>query len=352
MNERNKLPEVPSTALRDHATDERVDRIWQRLEGNLGTSRPRQPRALLWAPAALLIVFGAGVFVGARWVKPANVTTSVAPEPMPAGDEARRPAQGPLNAQPAHPDEPTQSKDKKPSGISHSGLLGAEQAAEPGVEPAPPTAVMPPVAAPPEWEALADNNEYLAAWQALDKQGGFDAVLGKASSAVQLMTLYDVARMAKQHASAIAALRAVVQRFPKDGRAPIAAYTLGMALEKAGDRAGAAQAFADYRALSPKGDFAEDALARQISAAIAAGNVELAKQLAEQYAKDFPKSSKLGSIRARVGKLAGVDAGASSAEPDTHADDTPFDEADEEPAPSGKSTKPAPGKPAPGKPAP
>lgn len=334
MNERNKLPEVPSTALRDHATDERVDRIWQRLEGNLGTNRPRQPRALLWAPAAMLIVFGAGVFVGARWVKPANVATTVSAEPMPAGDEPPRPAPGLPNAQPVQPDEPTQSKDKKPLGVPHSGLSGAEQPGEPGVEPAPPTAVMPPVVATqPEWEALADNNEYMAAWQALDKQGGFDAVLAKAGSATQLMTLYDVARMAKQHASAIAALRAVVQNFPKDPRAPIAAYTLGMALEKAGDRAGAAQAFADYRALSPKGDFAEDALARQISAAIAANNVDLAKQLAEQYAKDFPKSSKLGSIRARVAKLTGEDAGAAAGAPDTHVDEAPFDEIDEEPLP-------------------
>ena len=345
MSERNKLPEVPSTALRDHATDERVDRIWQRLEGNLGTNRPRQPRALLWAPAAMLIVFGAGVFVGARWVKPANVATQVAAEPMPAGDEPPRPAQGPLNAPAARPDEPTQNKDKKPSGVPHSGLLGVEQPAEPGVEPAPPTAVMPPVATQAEWEALADNNEYMSAWQSLDKQGGFDAVLGKAASATQLMTLYDVARMAKQHASALAALRAVVQRFPKDQRAPLAAYTLGMALEKAGDRAGAAQAFADYRALSPKGDFAEDALARQISAAIAAGNVNLAKQLAEQYAKDFPKSGKLGSIRARVAKLTGEDAGVASGESDTHADEAPFDEVDEELAPPGKASKP--GKPAP-----
>jgi TolA-binding protein len=349
MTEKNKLPEVPSTALRDHATDERVDRIWQRLEGNLGAHRPRQPRALLWAPAALLIVFGAGVFVGARWVRPTPGTTAVTAEPVPAGDGVSRPAQRPLTAEPARPDEPAQGRDKKPLGGSHSGLLGSERAVEPGVDPGPPTAVLPPVvAAQPEWEALAENAEYGAAWKALDKAGGFDAVLGKASSASQLMTLYDVAKASGQTGPAMTVLRTVMQKFPKDPRAAIAAAYLASMLKAKGDLAGAAQAYAAYRALSPKGDFAEDALATQIEAAIAQGDVEQAKQLSEQYAKDFPKGSKLRALRARVGKLAGEDAGAAAGD-HAPADDTPFDEVEDEPG--AKSQKPA-SQPALAKPAP
>ncbi len=105
-----------------------------------------------------------------------------------------------------------------------------------------------------------------------------------------------------------------------------------------GDRAGAAKAYAAYRALSPKGDFAEDALARQVEAAVQAGNVDSAKKLAEQYEKDFPKGRRLRDIRAQVAKLAGEaapeldgDGGASKSE-----DDTPSTESDDEsPAPGG-----------------
>src|SRR5258706_7847245 len=79
MSESRRLPEIPSKVLRDHGTDERVERVWQRLEGDLGTARARPRSALIWAPAALAIVFTAGVFVGSRWFRalpatPAQVT--------------------------------------------------------------------------------------------------------------------------------------------------------------------------------------------------------------------------------------------------------------------------------------
>jgi hypothetical protein len=34
-----------------------------------------------WAPAAFVIVFGSGIFVGANWVRPSTAPTAVAPEP-------------------------------------------------------------------------------------------------------------------------------------------------------------------------------------------------------------------------------------------------------------------------------
>jgi hypothetical protein len=78
---------------------------------------------------------------------------------------------------------------------------------------------------------------------------------------------------------------------------------LGNELAKAGDPDGAAQAFAMYRALSPQGDFAEDALARLFEGAVEQGNLEHARRLAEQYANDFPDGPRGEDIRAGLAEL-------------------------------------------------
>lgn len=339
MNTNKHLPEVPSSALRDHGTDERLERGWQRLEGELDSARPRVRQAWLWAPAALVIVFGSGVFVGARWFRPAPVAAPLQAEPPAVGDEALRPGQAPVAQEPDKLDEPQQEKDKKP--VAPPGVLlePGEPSVPSGEQPTPPTASLPPVVAAPEWQVLADRDDYPAAWKAVEGQGGFAVVLGKAQSAAQLMSLVDVARANGQRAAAVQALRVVVEKHSGDPRAPLAAYTLADMLEKAGDRAGAAKALAAYRSLSPKGDFAEDALVRQLDAAIAQGNVDQAKQLAEQYAKEFPNGRRLGEIRARIGKLAGEDAGAVAADAAAGEDDTPFDEIDDEAQPKAKPGK-------------
>ncbi|MCC6903189.1 MAG: hypothetical protein IT377_29730 [Polyangiaceae bacterium] len=331
MTTNKNLPEVPPEALRDHGTDDRLDRVWQRIEGDLQLTRRRQWRSWVWAPTAAVILFGSGVLVGARSARPTPVETPVAAEPAAVGDETLRPGQGPLSHEPEQPGEPQLNKEKK-SATPPGALLGPGEPAPGAGDQPPPTASLPPVAAQPEWQSLAERDEYAAAWQSVERQGGFDAVVGKASSAAQLMSLVDVARANGQRGAAITALRAVVEKHAGDPRAALAAYTLGNMLEKAGDRAGATKAYAAYRSLSPKGDFAEDALARQIDGAIAQGNVDQAKQLVDQYAKDFPTGRRLGELRSRVGKLAGVDAGATAADASggVGEDDTPFDEVDDD----------------------
>jgi TolA-binding protein len=344
MNENRKLPDVAPSALRDHGSDERVDAIWQRLESELATQRPRPRNIWLWAPASLVIVFGLGMLVGVRWAKaPPEKAMAVAPEPPAVGDDGLRPGQPPTLGQPGKPDEPTQSKDKRNVAPGHPNATGPDSPPPAQPEVAPPTAVLPPAVTVPEWQALA-SSDYKAAWQAVDRQGGFDAVLAKANSAEQLMTLSDVARANGQRAQAIKALWAVIDGYASDPRAALAAWTLGDLLEKSGDRAGAAKAYAMYRALSPKGDFAEDALARQIDAAIGEKNVDLAKQLAEQYEKDFPNGRRLGEIRARIGKLTGVESPVKgdAAHPQ---DEAPWDDGDDE------ATSPTPSQPKHDKPA-
>lgn len=102
------------------------------------------------------------------------------------------------------------------------------------------------------------------------------------------MLLADVARATGQTQRALAALRRIVSEFRSEPVAPLAAYSLGNLLERSGDARGAAKAFAVYRALSPEGDFSEDALVRQLQSAVERGDRDHAEQLLAQYQAGFP----------------------------------------------------------------
>jgi hypothetical protein len=338
MKRKSLLPEIPSEALRDHGTPERVERIWRRLENDLATAPARPRTALWWAPAAVLIVFFSGVVVGARW-QPSepSLPATVHAEPrsheeLPSGPELPEPMT------PAEAEEHAEPKERRapapvPIEAPEAPIIGE------AVVPAPaPTSAQP---ASPEWYRLAGeefNFDFKAASAAIDTQGGYDAVMSKASPE-QLMVLADIATATNQSARAIQALRRVVERFPNDPNAPLAALSLGHKLAKVGDRSGAARAYAAYRSLSPNGDFAEDALAREVEVAIEQGNLELARQLTDQYAKDFPNGRRLGELRAQIAKRSGeptkpeppaTAAGAASEE------ESPSEEPEEPVAPAGK----------------
>ncbi len=338
MSSRHSLPDVEASALRSQRDEEVVERIWQRLEQDLSTTPARRRAALWWAPAAVMIIFGSGVVVGARWARPAAPVAAVAAEPIaPAdpGHTAQAPRAGAAE-EPATRDKAENKHTQTRAPIVHRPP--SELTVPDTTEIAP----VPVIATSPDWQQRANNGDWVAARQALEQAGGFDAVMQNAS-AEQLMTLADIARFAKpvRVDRAVAALRRVLARFPGDPNAPVAAYTLGNMLDKAGDRAGAAAAFAAYRSLSPKGDFAEDALAREVEVAVEQGDLERAKKLADQYAEDFPKGRRRAEIRAQLAKLAG-DAGVTSdADGGVSATDDTDDTEDESP-----STSAAPGAPA------
>ena len=329
MSGHGRLPEVPSAALRDVATAERVERVWKRLEHDLAGTAPRSRGSFewVWAPAAVIIIFLSGFFAGLGWHRgdPSTRPPSVAREPIPQNDgppttDTQR--RGLLDEQP-RPDEPRkkQPRLRVPS-------------APPEIELGPPAPLsLPPASvdpAPPDWQrAWLEEGDADRAARAIEQQGGFDPVIKKASPE-QLMILVNIAQAAGEPASAIAALRSVVERYPGDLAAPQAAFMLGTALDKAGDRAGATSAFAACRRLSPQSDIAEDALARQIDSALEQGDLKEAHRLFDQYERDFPQGNRLAEFRTALSNAAGVATSSAATEADPR-------QADGGVAPAGRS---------------
>jgi hypothetical protein len=334
---RRRLPEIPKRALRDYESSEHVPAVWRRLKAELRAEPPsarRSPLLWVWAPGLSALLFGSGVFVGASFIRPQALPGVQAEPPT----QAARPA-GAVPAKNAAEPEALVPQAKALHTHAHHlaspGSIAAEPLSYSSDEQSPYVAA---TAAPAsEWQRLVEIGDFAGARRALDRQGGFDVAISHASPS-ELMSLVDIARASGERGQATSALRQVLAH-PEAPEAPLAAWTLGNLLDQAGDEPGAAQAFALYRRLSPTGDFAEDAAARQIDVALAEGNAELVTQLVEDYARDFPHGRRLGEFR-RAEKAFARDAGA-GAKPDSVREE-PEDEADETPSsPSTNAPGPA-----------
>ena len=296
---RASFPEIPQEALKSHAQPERVERVWRRLELDLAETPPMGRGWLRgWLAIGALGIFGLGVAFGARLHGPSTELAAVAEPrsalPMPGAGPATEP-----------------------------GTPAAEYVETYG-DPAGSVVIEPaPVSGPPPWETLAENGDFHGAKAALDREGGFQWASDHASAS-QLLVLADIARASGGREQAAQALKRVLSAYDSAPEAPLAAWTLGNLLEQAGDRAGAAEAYATYRRLSPTGDFAEDAAARQVDAALSQGNLELGTRAMEEYAQNFPKGRRLAELRKRLNALvAPADAaGPASSEPEDDDDAT------------------------------
>jgi len=102
---------------------------------------------------------------------------------------------------------------------------------------------------------------------------------------------------------AVAHLRTLIDRFPADPHAPVAAFTIGrLLLESLGQPREAAASFQRARALANGAPVAEDALAREVEAWASAGEHTLARRRAELYRQLYPRGARLNAV-VRVGGL-------------------------------------------------
>ncbi|MCH9685668.1 MAG: FecR family protein [Deltaproteobacteria bacterium] len=156
----------------------------------------------------------------------------------------------------------------------------------------PPEAPSAPAPSGPSWRALARRGDHQAAFDALGRGG---SVVRNAPA--DLMLAADVARVSGHDGEALRYLRRLTQRFERDTRAPLAAFTIGRIELSRNHPARAADAFALARRLQPKGSLAEHALAREVEARVGAKQTVRARELAAQYLSRYPQGPRRQRVR-------------------------------------------------------
>lgn len=297
-----------SGLVRTYEDEALLARVRVRLEG---AERPpaRRPRVLAQAAAAL-VLFGIGVGVG-KGLPDLSHRGEQSPSPR-AMAEARSGAATIRRERPPEKRESRASPKARPALRKRSSPVPVPLLVEApsdvpaaGLEAdAPVVDLAPSVVAEPRsaWLDLADRGDYPGALAALEQSQVAHLVLAT-GSVEELMTMAEVARFAGNQERAIQALSQVVDRYGRDPNAPLAAMMLGNLLSRAGDAEGAARAYARNRALSPGGDFAEDALVREFDLALLAENATLASSLFDQYAHEFPAGPHLYAMRYELDEL-------------------------------------------------
>ena len=123
-----------------------------------------------------------------------------------------------------------------------------------------------------------------------------------ALTAQQLLAEVDAARSRSQPERAVEILREIVREHPSDPRAPLAAFTLGrMLLNELGRPREAAAAFHEVRRKGSAGQFAEDALAREVEAWSRAAEPGRARELARMYLERYPSGRHARRVKALSG---------------------------------------------------
>ncbi|MGK3998287.1 FecR domain-containing protein [Sorangium sp. So ce1024] len=392
---RRELPRIAPADLRDHATEERIARVWDRIEHDLQAREPASPRR---AGAAALLAATLAAFAGGLWVgksiwreePAAPAPTAVAPtddvpslvDVFAAGTQGRTfqlPGGGSISLRPGTTVEVEHRADggaltlrlvqgeasldtvsgprtaalslvagearlamasgsalrvrhnvddidvdvtdgsvklTSPAGSRELGRGDAEEgvpirertavvtppeprrpraapqprASEPAASaeaPPPPPVVAPP---PPDWRARYNAGNVAEALQSLQQQsGGVDGAIASAKTARELMDLSDLLRTkGGDRSAAMRAFARVVESFPTDANAPIAAYKLGDMYASMGEQALAARYYEQARSLSPEGNLAQDSFCKRIRAEVVAGNKDEASAMAREFVTKYP----------------------------------------------------------------
>jgi transmembrane sensor len=155
------------------------------------------------------------------------------------------------------------------------------------------------VAPSPEgWRELARTGKHGGAYELLAPRNFRD--VGDDPS--DLLLASDAARLSRHPAQAVELLRRLLARHERDPRAPSAAFTLGwLLLNELNRPREAASAFARAEALAPRGNLAEDAIARAVEAWYRAGDLTRASAEVARYRKGHPNGRHLAMLERLVG---------------------------------------------------
>lgn len=174
-------------------------------------------------------------------------------------------------------------------------------AAPAGETPTPPAADQPAASAPPEfvihagWRELARSGRQRDAFAALGERGL--AREARQAGVADLLLLADVARLSGHPREAVAPLQRILDVYPRDAQAPLAAFALGrLELDTLDAPARGARALERALALGLPQSLREDARARLVEAHARAGDTAAARAAGQSYLHEFPD----GRYRARV----------------------------------------------------
>jgi transmembrane sensor len=176
-----------------------------------------------------------------------------------------------------------------------------EDATEPPEATSPKTDAVPRDAVTPAaggWRELARAGKHGGAYKLLAPRDFRDV----GDDPGDLLLASDAARLSHHPAQAVKLLRRLLSEHGRDPRAPSAAFTLGwLLLNELNRPREAASAFARAEALAPRGNLAEDAVARAVEAWYRAGDLTRASAEVERYRKGYPNGRHLAMLERLVG---------------------------------------------------
>jgi transmembrane sensor len=150
------------------------------------------------------------------------------------------------------------------------------------------------------WRPLAKSGRHDQAYALLGPSG--IARAAETAPVDDLLALADVARLSGHPRDAVGPLSRIVDQHASSPEAPLAAFTLGrLKLDTLGDAAGAARAFSRAIALGVPNGLEEDAYARLVEARARAGDRAGAKAAAAEYEQRFPNGRRRDALRKWTG---------------------------------------------------
>jgi transmembrane sensor len=151
--------------------------------------------------------------------------------------------------------------------------------------------------APPSraYRSRIGRRDYRAAYTILARHPGLAG-----DTVEELLLAADVARLSEHPAEAVPYLQRILRDHPRDERAHQAAFTLGRTLTRLGRTQEALDMFARVRREWPGNPLVEDALVRQVQAAVRLGDQATARRLADEYERDYPGGRRGAEVRSHV----------------------------------------------------
>jgi len=283
MTEEPPLEGPLARVLKDPVTEASLARVWRHVERRRGRA-PELRMAVRWLLAGVLLAFSVTAAAYGLW------------------PSALRPI-------PDLPSPPTPPPPKHSGKVVGHGSVRNEPPALELQDTPTPSSVTPEPAAPapatslpratrvaePSWREEAAQGHHAEAY-ALLGSSGLEREVGRAASSEDLFTLADVARLSGHPERARAPLARLLELYPHDARAPLAAATLGRIELDLGQPNRAARAFERALGLGAPIALEEDLRARLVESWVRAGDLDAARAAGVLYRKRFPDGRRKAEV--------------------------------------------------------